>query len=241
MTLLEVKHIHKAYQKHAVVTDVTFEIGQGEIVGLIGPNGAGKSTTVSMIATLLKQDQGEIIFQGEDVTKHPDVIRRNLGYVPQEIALYESLTGMDNLKFWAQAYHLPKEVQKRRILELCSTIGFSENELHRKVKEYSGGMKRRLNIAVALLHEPKLVILDEPTVGIDLQSRKQILSAIAQLKEQGTAVLYVGHYLEEVERVCDRILIMNQGKCIWNETMENSLKREGNQVTLEQLYEELSI
>lgn len=239
--MLEVNHVHKAYQNHTAVEDINFEMKQGEITGLIGPNGAGKSTTVSMIATLLKPDKGQILFYGEDIAKNPKVIRSSLGYVPQDIALYESLTGRDNFEFWGNAYHLPKSLRNERIKKLSDMIGFSESELKRKVKEYSGGMKRRLNIAVALLHEPKLVILDEPTVGIDLQSRKQILSAIGQLKLDGTAILYVGHYLEEVERLCDRILIFNQGRCVWNETVSNSLARREQNITLEQLYEELSI
>jgi ABC-2 type transport system ATP-binding protein len=239
--MLEVNHVHKAYQNHTAVEDISFQMKQGEITGLIGPNGAGKSTTVSMIATLLRPDKGQILFNGEDIAKNPKVIRSSLGYVPQDIALYESLTGMDNFEFWGNSYHLPKSMRKERIKQLSDMIGFTENELNRKVKEYSGGMKRRLNIAVALLHEPKLVILDEPTVGIDLQSRKQILSAIEQLKKAGTAILYVGHYLEEVERLCDRVLIFNQGRCVWNDIISNSLIREDHKISLEQLYEELSI
>ncbi|HCL01620.1 MAG TPA: ABC transporter [Lachnoclostridium phytofermentans] len=239
--MLEVNHVHKAYQNHTAVEDISFQMKQGEITGLIGPNGAGKSTTVSMIATLLRPDKGQILFNGEDISKNPKIIRSSLGYVPQDIALYESLTGMDNFEFWGNAYHLSKTLRKERIKQLSDMIGFTESELNRKVKEYSGGMKRRLNIAVALLHEPKLVILDEPTVGIDLQSRKQILSAIEQLKKSGTAILYVGHYLEEVERLCDRILIFNQGRCVWNDTVSNSLIRSDQKISLEQLYEELSI
>lgn len=239
--MLDVIHISKAYHKHKVVNDLSFSLSAGEITGLIGPNGAGKSTTVSMISTLIPPDHGQILFHGEDIIKRPDKIRNRLGFVPQDIALYESLTGYDNLKFWANCYHIKSNLLKERMSKVCDMIGFTEAMLKKKVKEYSGGMKRRLNIGVALLHQPELVILDEPTVGIDIQSRKQILNAIHVLKEEGTAVLYIGHYMEEVSQLCDRILIMNQGQCILNTTLSEALNYKGSSLTLEQLYEEMTL
>jgi ABC-2 type transport system ATP-binding protein len=239
--MLDLIHINKSYQKQKVVSDLSFTLKAGEIAGLIGPNGAGKSTTVSMIATLVRPDEGQILFHGEDILKHPEKIRKSLGFVPQDIALYESLTGYDNLIFWANAYHVDSKVLKERIEKICDMIGFSKEHLKKKVKAYSGGMKRRLNIGVALLHQPELVILDEPTVGIDIQSRKQILNAIRVLKEEGTAILYIGHYMEEVSQLCDRVIMMNQGRCILNATLPEALTVQGKTYTLEQLYEKLNM
>jgi ABC-2 type transport system ATP-binding protein len=239
--MLDLIHINKSYQKHKVVNDLSFSLRAGEITGLIGPNGAGKSTTVSMIATLVRPEQGQILFHGEDILKHPEKIRKSLGFVPQDIALYESLTGYDNLVFWANAYHVETQALKERMDKICDMIGFSKETLKKKVKEYSGGMKRRLNIGVALLHQPELVILDEPTVGIDIQSRKQILNAIRVLKGEGTAILYIGHYMEEVSQLCDRVIMMNQGSCILNEPLPEALTVQGMTYTLEQLYEKMNL
>lgn len=239
--MLELIHISKSYQKHNVVDDLSFSLSKGEITGLIGPNGAGKSTTVSMIATLVRPDQGQILFYGEDIIKKPEKIRKSLGFVPQDIALYESLTGYDNLIFWANAYHVDSQVLKGRIDKICDMIGFSKELLKKKVKEYSGGMKRRLNIGVALLHQPELVILDEPTVGIDIQSRKEILDAIHVLKEEGTAILYIGHYMEEVSQLCNRVIMMNHGRCILNAALPDALHVQDKSYTLEQLYEMMNL
>ena len=239
--MLDLIHVNKSYHNHKVVSDLSFTLKAGEITGLIGPNGAGKSTTVSMIATLVRPDEGQILFHGEDIRKHPEKIRKSLGFVPQDIALYESLTGYDNLIFWANCYHVETQVLKQRIDKICSMIGFSKELLKKKVKEYSGGMKRRLNIGVALLHQPELVILDEPTVGIDIQSRKQILDAIHVLKKEGTAILYIGHYIEEVSQLCDRVIMINQGKCILNAKLPEALTVQGKTYTLEQLYEKMNL
>lgn len=235
--MLELLHVHKSYKKHPAVIDLSFTVQPGEIIGMLGPNGAGKSTTISMIATLLKPDSGKIMFHGTDITKHPEVIRAKLGFVPQDITLYEPLTGKDNLLFWAGAYHIDKNVQADRIDKVSEMIGFTSEMLHQPVKEYSGGMKRRLNIGVALLHDPELILLDEPTQGIDLQSRKQILEAIQKLKKEGKSVIYVGHYMEETEKLCDRILMMDKGQCILNASLSDALKGQGKMLTLEQLYE----
>lgn len=238
--MLQLVHVQKSYKQHKVVDDLSFSIHSGEIVGFVGPNGAGKSTIVSMIATLVRPDAGEILFHGENIVKHPSRIRRCLGYVPQDIALYESLTGYDNLRFWADAYHVDSRLIKERIEKICEMIDFDDERLKKKVKEYSGGMKRRLNIGVALLHQPELVILDEPTVGIDIQSRKQILNAIRLLRKAGTTVIYIGHYMEEVSDLCDRVIMMNQGKCLLDAALPDALTVGKKTYTLEELYESLN-
>lgn len=237
--MLELINVGKRYKNVKAIEDLSFSMKEGEVLGLIGENGAGKSTTLSMIATITKPDSGVILFNGEDIMKCPKKLRRVLGFVPQDIALYESLTGYDNVLFWGKAYHVSEKAVKARLSHICDMVSFSKEDLHKKVQEYSGGMKRKLNIAVALLHEPKIVIMDEPTVGIDIRSRNQILAAINQMKKQGTSVLYVGHYMEEIETICDRIVVLNQGTCVYNATMEEATRRETGKIPLEQLYVEL--
>ena len=209
--MLELKNVTKKYKGVAVVNEVSFSVDSGQVLGLVGANGAGKSTCVSMIATLQKPDSGEILFNGENIVKDPDAIRRKLGYVPQDIALYEQLSGIDNLKFWGKSYGVDSSELDKEIKRVCGIISFDESLLKKRVRDYSGGMKRRLNIGVALLHRPELVILDEPTTGIDIQSGMQILKAITELKENGTAVIYVGHYMEEVEQISTHICYLDGG------------------------------
>lgn len=242
--MLSLIDVNKKYGKNTInaVDHLSFHLGEGEVLGLIGPNGAGKSTTVSMIATLLKPDDGTILFMDQDIVKNPKAIRKRLGYVPQNIALYETLSGNDNLRFWAKAYHVQNEEYVAQYKKVCDIIGFTEEMLNKKVIEYSGGMKRRLNIAVALMHNPKLVILDEPTAGIDIQSRNMILEAIKELSRERVSVLYVGHYMEEVERVCSRICMLNHGKCVLDGELSELLNQDDKSPnTLEQLYEEYCI
>lgn len=211
--MLELHEISKKYKDKTVVDKLSFSVKEGQVLGLLGANGAGKSTCINMIATLLKPDSGEILFKGEDIVKNPAAIRKNLGYVPQDIALYETLNGFDNLKFWGKSYGVPKDKIDEEIERVCKIISFDEGLLKRRVSEYSGGMKRRLNIGVALLHNPSLVILDEPTTGIDLQSGEQIMKAIRELSSQGTAIIYVGHYMEEVESICTHLCMLDHGVC----------------------------
>ncbi|WP_066713588.1 ABC transporter ATP-binding protein [Clostridium sp. Marseille-P299] len=237
--MLELIHVSKHYKKVIAVKDLSFCIDKGEVFGIIGENGAGKSTTLSMIATLIKPEEGSILFEGKDIVKHPKVIRQSLGYVPQDIALYESLTGYDNILFWGRAYHVSDKLIHQRLAILSDMVGFSASLLNKKVKEYSGGMKRKLNIIAALLHQPKLVIFDEPTVGIDIRSRKQILKAILELKRNGTSVIFVGHHMDEIESICDRILVLKDGRSIYNGTMKEAVNRQTGKIPLEQLYMEL--
>lgn len=224
MELLTVKGLSKKFKEVHAVKGINFSVKQGEILGLLGPNGAGKSTTISMISTLIKPDSGEIYYNNESIIKKPHAIQENLGYVPQEIALYPMLSGKENLLFWGKAYGLKGEMLKKAIEEVSEVIGITDR-LKDKVKTYSGGMKRRLNIGVALLHNPELIIMDEPTVGIDPQSRKHILDTVLYLnKNKGMTVIYTSHYMEEVEYLCNRICIMDQGNIIAKGTKEELIK-----------------
>ncbi len=213
MPLLEISGLKKYFKNIKAVDGISFSVEKGEILGLLGPNGAGKSTTINMIATLIVPDEGSIRFNGEDIIKHPKSIQQSLGLVPQEIALYPSLTGLENLKFWGKAYGLGGDELGRRINEVSEVIGI-EDRLRDKVSKYSGGMKRRLNIGAALLHKPELIIMDEPTVGIDPQSRNHILNTVKELSRGGATIIYTSHYMEEVEMLCSRVFIMDEGRVI---------------------------
>ncbi len=234
--MLELKEVKKYYKKQKAVDGISFTIKKGEIFGLIGANGAGKSTTVSMIATLLKPKAGQILYQGVDIAKDPNYIRKRLGYVPQEVSLYQNLTGMDNMIFWGNIYKIPKEVLKQRMASVCDMVGISKESLSKQVGTYSGGLKRRLNISVALLHEPEFLILDEPTVGIDFIVRNQILDFIKDINGIGTTILYCSHYMEEINQICDTLCIMEQGKILLCDDKDKLLGIHGSKRTLENLY-----
>ena len=237
--MLEVRNVIKNYHGRRVVDGLSFSVDGGQILGLVGANGAGKSTCVSMIATLIKPDGGTILYNGEDIVAKPEAIRRHMGFVPQDIALYETLSGMDNLRFWGKSYGVAASELDAAIERVCRIISFDRDMLKKRVSEYSGGMKRRLNIGVALLHEPGLVVLDEPTTGIDIQSGSQILEAIENLKKQGTAVVYVGHYMEEVERISTHLCVMDGGKCRAYGAKEELLATPEGRITLAELYTRL--
>lgn len=218
--MLEVTGLTKTYKQKSVVKNVSMYLNNGETVGLLGPNGAGKSTAINMIASLLMPTKGDVLLNGKSIMKNPADLRNILGVVPQEIALYEELSAEENLTFFARIHGLKKAELHERVNDVLDLIGLSDR---RKdiVKTYSGGMKRRLNIGVALLHNPKLIIMDEPTVGIDPQSRNYILEAVKKLNEEkGITVLYTSHYMEEVEFLCDRIYIMDHGEIIASGTTE---------------------
>ncbi|HKM00200.1 MAG TPA: ABC transporter ATP-binding protein [Mobilitalea sp.] len=236
--MLELVDVKKYYKDNKAVDGISFKLSEGEILGLIGANGAGKSTTISMITTVNRPDSGTIYYKGYDIVKHPEFMRNNLGYVPQETALYPSLSGRDNLKFWGRANHVRGKQLKRRIDEVSNTIQISEEVLRKKVSSYSGGMKRRLNIGAALLHEPKLIIMDEPTVGLDVETRNQILEAVMRLKQQGTSIIYAGHYMEEMEQICDKICVIDKGKCVLFGSIGELLRKYGR---LEQMYLEVAV
>lgn len=218
--MLQVTDLRKEYKTTLAVDGVNIFLDEGESVGLLGPNGAGKSTTISMISTLLKPTSGEIYFKGENVLKNPEIIRPVLGVVPQEIALYEELTAYENMKFFGKAYGLSGEKLKLKVDEILELVGLTDRKKG-KIKEFSGGMKRRINMAVALMHDPELLIMDEPTVGIDPQSRNYILDMVKELNTQKKiTVLYTSHYMEEVEKLCDRVYIMDHGQVIASGSQE---------------------
>ncbi|MDD5017244.1 MAG: ABC transporter ATP-binding protein [Eubacteriales bacterium] len=228
MPLLQIDHLKKYFKNIKAVDDVSFCVEKGDILGLLGPNGAGKSTTISMIATLLAPDSGTIRYKGQDILKEPKSIQQSLGLVPQEIALYPSLSGRENLIFWGKAYGLGGNALSKRIDAVSGIIGITDR-LGDKVKKYSGGMKRRLNIGAALLHEPEFIIMDEPTVGIDPQSRNHILDTVKALARDGATIIYTSHYMEEVETLCSRVCIMDYGHIIAAGTKEEITSSLGGQ------------
>lgn len=220
MTLLDVVNVKKKYGKTPAVQGISFSLKKGEILGILGPNGAGKSTTISMIATLLKPDSGDILYMGSSILKSPKELQHDLGYVPQEIALYPTLTGLENLKFWGNVKGLTKSALNNNVTEVVKIIGL-ENRIQDRVDTYSGGMKRRLNLGVALLHQPRILILDEPTVGIDPQSRQYIIDTLLRLRsEKDISIIFTSHYIDELEELCDKICIIDGGSVIATGTKE---------------------
>jgi ABC-2 type transport system ATP-binding protein len=211
--ILEVRGLTKSFGKLTAVSDVSFQVRQGEAFGLLGPNGAGKSTIISMLFGLLQPEQGEILIVGQPLWEDPIAAKRLLGYVPQEIALYPELSAQENLVFWGRLYGLVGAQLKERVAHVLDVVGLSERARGR-VSTFSGGMKRRINIAAALLHQPRLLIMDEPTVGIDPQSRNHILETVRRLNQEGMTIIYTSHYMEEVEYLCSRIGIIDHGKII---------------------------
>jgi ABC-2 type transport system ATP-binding protein len=203
----------KRYGDLLAVADVSFTIAPGETYGLLGPNGAGKTTAISMVAGILTPDAGEVSVAGRPMTPRSASSKAEVGYVPQDIALYLDLTARENLRFFASLYGMPRAAARTRVAEVLEVVGLSERAGD-TVGKYSGGMRRRLNIAVGLLHRPALLILDEPTVGVDPQSRNAILTNVEALAAEGMAVLYTTHYMEEAERLCDRVGIIDLGRLI---------------------------
>lgn len=226
-TLISIENVTKRFNKNIAVDNVTLEIFKDEIFGLVGPNGAGKSTLISILTTLIKPNSGNIIIDKYDILNEVAAIRQMIGFVPQDIALYPTLTGYDNLKFWGSLYGLRGNKLNERIDEALSVVAMKDRA-HDKVEEYSGGMKRRINIAVALLHHPAILVMDEPTVGVDIISRYYILDAIKNLKHKGRTIIYTSHDIEEMEMVCDRIAIMNQGKILKCDSIDNLKKEAGS-------------
>ena len=210
---IEVLDLHKAFGETKAVCGVSFDVQPGEIFSLLGPNGAGKTTTISMLSCLLRPDQGDARVLGHSIRDHPQGVKAALGVVPQELALYEDLSAQENLNFWGKMYGLRGVTLKARVEEVLELIGLKDRARER-VSKYSGGMKRRVNIGVALLHKPRVIYMDEPTVGIDPQSRRNILDSVLALKEQGMTVLYTTHYMEEAQELSDHIGIMDHGVLI---------------------------
>ncbi len=207
---LVVEGLRKSFGDIHAVQDVGFTIAPGETFGLLGPNGAGKTTAISMICGLLDPDEGSVTVCGTPIRIGSVDGRRQIGYVPQELAIYPDMSGRDNLKFFARLYGIRGQEARRRIDAVLDVVGLADRA-DDTAKDYSGGMQRRLNIAAGMLHEPSLLIFDEPTVGIDPQSRNAILEAVAALGDEGMSILYTTHYMEEAERLCRRVAIMDHG------------------------------
>ncbi|WP_312573230.1 ABC transporter ATP-binding protein [Clostridium sp.] len=213
MSFIEIRNLVKKYKCNTAVDNINFHIEKGELFGLLGPNGAGKSTTISMLSGILKPSAGNIYINDNDVVEKNMIVKKMLGLVPQDIALYPTLSAKENLMFWGKMYGVPKVVLKNRVLEVLQIVGLEERK-NEMIKNYSGGMKRRINIGAALLHNPEILIMDEPTVGIDPQSRNHILETVKKLNQEGMTVIYTSHYMEEVEYLCNQIGIMDKGKLI---------------------------
>ncbi len=227
--LLEVRNLSKVYGDKKVVDGLTFQVNKGEIVGFLGPNGAGKSTTIKMIIDVVTKDEGEIVYEGKNTVEERIGFKRSIGVVPQDIAVYEDINAYDNVKFFCSLYGYSGKELRKRVQEALEFVGLWEKRKELPSK-YSGGMKRRLNIACSIAHSPKLLIMDEPTVGIDPQSRNHIMESIKLLNERGTTILYVSHYLEEIEALCSRITIMDHGQLIEDmdkEELKNKYKEPG--------------
>ena len=229
--ILEVQNLVKHYGDFQAVKGVSFSIKEGEIFSLLGPNGAGKTTTISMLSTLYTPTSGDATIAGHSITKDPMSVRNAIGVVPQDLALYEELNARENLIFWGQMYGLSGSALKTRVEEVLSQIGLVDKAKDR-VKTYSGGMKRRVNIGVGLLHKPKLLFMDEPTVGIDPQSRRAILDTVKDLNKQGMTILYTTHYMEEAEELSNRVGIIDHGELIAIGTQKELTQQVGETETL---------
>ena len=231
--MIQVEALSKRYGTLQAVDRISFEVREGEIYGLLGPNGAGKTTTLSMISGLLEPDDGRVLYDGIDLRADPLKVKQELGVVPQEIALYDELTARENLRFWGGLYGLSGAKLKDAINSALELVGLTARA-DDQVKKYSGGMKRRLNVSMGLVHRPRVVMMDEPTVGIDPQARANILDVVRDIAKSGTTILYTTHYLEEAEEFCNRIAIMDHGKILAEGTLAE-LKRmlgEGEIVTV---------
>jgi ABC-2 type transport system ATP-binding protein len=236
--VLEIRGLEAGYGDVPVLSGVTLAVGAGEIVALLGPNGAGKTTTVSMISGLITPDRGDVLIAGHRLAGDTDPAKRRIGLVPQDLALYDELSARDNLRFFGALYSLTGRALDEAIAKALELVELADRARDR-VKTFSGGMKRRLNLAAGLLHDPDILLLDEPTVGVDPQSRNAIFENLELLKSRGKALLYTTHYMEEVERLADRIVVMDHGKVIADDTLaglQSLVAVAGERATLESVF-----
>lgn len=211
--ILEIKSLKKNFGEKTVVDKMSFKVNKGEILGFLGPNGAGKSTTINMITTILDADDGKVLFEGREINGNDNDFKKSLGYVPQDIALFNDLSAYENVKFFGSLYGLKGNYLNDRVKETLELVGLYDRK-NDYPDSFSGGMKRRLNIACSIVHEPKILIMDEPTVGIDPQSRNNILEVTKNLRNEGTTVIYTSHYMEEVDAICTKLIIVDSGHII---------------------------
>jgi len=244
--VLTISSLHKSFGSTTAVDGVSFTVERGQLLGLLGPNGAGKTTTVSMISGLVAPDRGEITIDGVRLSGDIDPVKRRIGLVPQDLALYDELTANANLRLFGSLYRLSSRALDAAITSSLTLVGLLDRASD-KVKTYSGGMKRRLNLAAGLLHDPDILLLDEPTVGVDPQSRNAIFDNLEHLKSRGKALLYTTHYMEEAERLADRIVVMDHGRVLADDTLAGLRARgsansggNGGATSLETLFLELT-
>jgi len=211
--MIQLKNVNKSFKSIQALNDVSLEIKQGEFFGLLGPNGAGKSTTMNLLIGYLSADSGSIIVNGEEVSNAKLDFRKDIGFVPQSIALYDELSAVENLRIFGSLYDIPKATLADEIDDYLNAVGLYDRRKE-EVRNYSGGMKRRLNLITALLHKPKVLLCDEPTVGVDPQSRNAIFDFLEKLNSEGLTIVYTTHYMEEAERMCNRVAIIDTGKII---------------------------
>jgi ABC-2 type transport system ATP-binding protein len=244
--IIKVENLHKSYGSLPAVSGISFGIAPGEFFGLLGPNGAGKTTTIEMLTGLIPPTSGDIFIDGQNLKEKPDVCKSNIGFVPQDFAFYPSLKAKDNLSFFGRIYGLKGQLLKNRIHEVLKIVTLS-NHTKQPVATFSNGMKRRLNIAIGLLHSPRILILDEPTVGVDAQSRSAIFDSLRHLNKQGVTVMYTTHYMEEAQALCHRVAIVDNGRIVQlgspatlvQKFSDSVIKIEFIEMVASSLYEEL--
>jgi len=234
--MIEVQNLQKKYENIIAVNDVSFKVDKGRTFGLLGPNGAGKTTTIKLLCGIIKPDSGTVSLNGKTDPTLIDV-RRSLGVVPQTLAIYEELSAEENLRFIGRMYGLDSQILNKRIMDCLEIAGLSKRKKE-KVSKYSGGMKRRLNMVCSLLHEPPILLLDEPTVGVDPQSRNLIFDTIEEIKKQGRTIIYTTHYMEEAERLCDTVAILDHGKILDIDNVGNLINKHGGSSHIEAEFEE---
>lgn len=241
MSVVHLDHLTKHYNKSgkAAVSDLTITIPEGAVFGLLGPNGAGKSTTVMILCGLMRPDSGTVTVLGKDMKTDGAEVRKFIGVAPQEIALFPTLTASENLNYFGRMYGLSSSFLREQIQKYLHSFGLIEKS-RKPVHTFSGGMKRRLNLIAAILHQPRLVILDEPTAGVDVQSRNMILEFLDEIKSQGTSIIYSSHVLEEAERICSHLAVIDEGKLLTSGTMKSVMAQHPECSNLEQMFLKLT-